>query len=187
MVPVNVGTLSPGWWSVVNCAGPKMIESLSFSPALTPVESCCAIDWCSDCSSWPRAESKSASVISGVEDGSVPPPVACGLVTVTFDPSNGSQQCSICVIVWSPTFPTEPGVTAITLTVFWPPFQGTTVSAEVCANSIPFVFVRRCPYLKSRPGEPDRLLGSWRLFVYTTCPIAGASGTVFEPVTLKPC
>src|SRR5882672_4868050 len=106
-----------------------------------------------DCSSCARAASKSDTVIWGVDDGSVPPPVACRLVTWIFDPSNGSQQFSIWLIVRSPTLPAEPGFTAMTLTVFWPPFQGTIVSADVCANSSPLVLSRRWPYLKTSPGE----------------------------------
>src|SRR5438105_10060903 len=153
MVPLKAGTLSPGLWSVLNWGAANTIVWLSFSPDLRAAASCWAISWCSDCSSWARPASKSDTVICGVDDGSVPPPVACRFVTWILDPSNGSQQFSICVIVWSPTLPPEPGFTAMTLTVFWPPFQGTTVSPDVCANSRPLLFNSRWPYLKTRPGE----------------------------------
>ena len=78
-------------------------------------------------------------------------------------------------------------MTATTLTVFWPWFQGTTVLGEDWANSIPLEFISRWPYLNSKPGEPERPEGSCKSLVYTTWPVAGASGTSMDPVTLKPC
>src|SRR5437667_12287028 len=88
---------------------------------------------------------------------------------------------------WSPTLPAVPGLTAITFTVFWPPFHGTTVLGHVCANSRPLLFIRRWPYLNTRPCEPERPDGSCRSVVETTCPVAGGRGTSTDPVTLPPC
>src|SRR5436190_1085804 len=90
--------------------------------------------------------------MSGVEEGSVPLPVACGLLTVSLFGSN--TLCSISVIVPLPTLPTLPGVTATTFAVAVP-FQGTRVSLEFWKNSIPLVFFKYCPYLRTIPLDPQ--------------------------------
>src|SRR5579859_3096417 len=141
MVPLNEGTLSLGWWSVVYAGGPKMMVGLSFSPGWPAVASCCAMLWWSSCSSCARPASKSASVIWGVFDGSVPPPVACGLVTDRLE----YGLPSIVVIVLEPTLPAEPGATAITLACAVPGpadvIHGTVTLAVVWANSSWLVFI----------------------------------------------
>src|SRR2546423_3607861 len=94
------------------------------------------------------------------------------------------------VITLSPTFPTVPGTTAWTVTVAVL-FHLTSVSGEVWANSrLSFLSLRRWPRGKTRPGELQSGLGQCgceRPFVYTTCAMAGARGTFFTPVVLKPC
>src|SRR5579864_2229954 len=50
--------------------------------------------------------------------------------------------------------------------------------------------MRRWPYGMMIPGEPQLMpgqCGCGRLLVYVTSPVAGASGTLIDPVTLKPC
>src|ERR1700687_1066573 len=113
MVPLKLGTFSLGWWSVVYCGGPKMIVSLSFSPAWPAVDRDCAMLWCSSCSSWARPASKSDTVICGVDDGSDPFPVACGLLTVR---QGLKGLFSMTLMVFEPTLPAEAGWTATTST-----------------------------------------------------------------------
>src|SRR6266481_2524056 len=88
-----------------------------------------------------------------------------------------------------PTLPVDPGWTACTLALAVL-FQGTTVSGEVCANTMPLVLTNRWPCGSSSPGSWQPRWGQTGFdspFVYTTCPIAGASCTCLTPVVLKPC
>src|SRR4029077_6891528 len=156
MVPLKLGTLSPGLWSVLNCGEPKTMVWLSFSPDPCAACSSCASSWCRDCSSWARPASKSASLMRGADEGSVPWPVAWGFVTETR--LGAERLSSMVVIVWSPTLPVLPGMSATTLAVAVP-FQGTKVLPEVCANSRPFVVFNRWPLGKTRPAEPHCGLG----------------------------
>src|SRR5258708_27855487 len=91
--------------------------------------------WCSSCSSCARPASKSASVICGVVDGSVPPPVAWGLLTVKHE----KRLASIVVLVPDPTLPAEPGCTAMTLMSALARPHGIIVSPGGCPQVIPFV------------------------------------------------
>src|SRR5713101_982685 len=139
--------------------------------------------WCSSCSSCARAASKSVSVICGVDDASVPPPVACGLSTVRHE--NWLPSIALAPeMVSPPTLPAEPATTATMLTPVAVPPHLTIVSPEVCANSILLELTRRWPRYRRIPGLvwPPPL--HW--FVYVTWPMAGASCTCLTPVVLKP-
>src|SRR5882672_3336418 len=163
MVPLKVGTLSLGWWSVVYCGGPKMIVSLSFSPGWPAPTSVWAMLWRSSCSSCARPASKSASVICGVEDGSDPPPVAAGLSTVKheyglFGLPELSTKAFQPLMVLLPTFPASPGVTAWMFTPDTTPltpavvFHGTVTLPDVWANMTSLELTNRCPRRIVRPG-----------------------------------
>src|ERR1700687_5776565 len=132
-----------------------MIVSLSFSPGWPPPTSVWAMAWCSSCSSCARPASKSASVICGVVDGSVPPPVAAELSTPKHPVPPGGHGYgleSMLVIVPEPTFPAEPAVTAITLTAGLVPPHATNVSPDCWANVMPLVLSSLCPYGRISPG-----------------------------------
>src|SRR5258708_2965752 len=107
--------------------------------------------WWSSCSSVARAESKSVSVICGVEDASAPPPVACGLSTVRHE--NWLPTIALAPeMVSLPTLPGEPATTATMLTPGTDAPHLTTVSPVVCANSILLELIRRWPRYRRIPG-----------------------------------
>src|SRR3981081_2384116 len=167
-----------------------MMVSLSFSPVCPEVDSVWAVLWCSCFSSWARPARKSETVICGVDEGSDPPPVACGLVTPRQEPGHGYGVWAMDVIVLDPTLPGEPACTAITLACAVPPPHGTVVAPDCWAKAMPFELMSLCPLSPTKPGllQPAwGQVGFGMEFVYTTAPVAGASGTWISPVVLKPC
>src|SRR5487761_159241 len=127
-----------------------MSMALRVSPLFLAAEICWAIDWRSSCSSTVRAAAKSAIVSCGVFEALAPPPVACGFVTDIWL----NWLSSITLMVPEPTLPAAPRVVAITLADADPP-HGTVKPLVVWANSMPLVFIKRCPELTIRQGEPQ--------------------------------
>ncbi len=83
MVIVPLRSAPCRWAGGRSCTGAAEDDGLAQLLALLPdPTSVWAMLWRNSCSSCARPASKSASVICGVVDGSVPPPVASGLSTV---------------------------------------------------------------------------------------------------------